>query len=315
MVKQRTMKSKYQSFDIVVAGELNADLILTGDITPTFNQVERLVNDANLTLGSSSAIFACGAARLGLRVAFLGKVGNDVYGNFVINELIKRNVATEGIISSNNEKTGLTVILNRGNDRAILTYPGTIATTQLGDLNTTLLENAHHLHLGGYYLLSRLKRNVPNLFKLAHRLGLTVSLDTNYDPTGQWDGGISNCLKHVDVFLPNERELLSVTRTKRIREAVSSLSQIVPILAVKMGKKGAMVFTTDGQYKGLPIKTDVVDSVGAGDSFDAGFIYGYLHHWEMQRIVNLACVCGSLSTLSVGGIEGQPTINQASRFL
>lgn len=309
------MKSNNQPFDIVIAGELNADLILTGDITPTFNQVERLANNATLTLGSSSAIFACGAARLGLRVAFLGKVGNDVFGKFVINELKKRNVATEGIITSNSEKTGLTVILNRDNDRAILTYPGTIATTLLGDINTTLLENAHHLHLGGYYLLARLKQSVPNLFRQAHRLGLTVSLDTNYDPTGQWDGGLSACLKHVDIFFPNERELLSVTKTRRIREAVSSLSQIVPILAVKMGEKGAMVYTKDGQYKGKSIKTDVVDSVGAGDSFDAGFIYGYLHHWEMQRIVNLACVCGSLSTQSVGGIEGQPTLEQASRFL
>lgn len=309
------MKNIKKRFDIVVAGELNADLLLTGDITPTFNQVERLANDATLTLGSSSAIFACGAARLGLRVAFLGKVGNDVFGNFVINELKKRGVATEGIITSGSEKTGLTMILNRGNDRAILTYPGTIATTQLGDLNSTLLENARHLHLGGYYLLSRLKPSVPKLFQQAHRLGLSVSLDTNYDPTEQWDGGIFKSLKHVDIFLPNKKELLSIKKTRNFHEAVSYLSQTVPILAVKMGEKGAMVYTKDGHTKGEPIKTNVVDSVGAGDSFDAGFIFGYLHHWEMQRIVNLACVCGSLSTQAAGGIAGQPTLEQALRLL
>ncbi len=309
------MKNIKKRFDIVVAGELNADLLLTGDITPTFNQVERLANDATLTLGSSSAIFACGVARLGLRVAFLGKVGNDVFGNFVINELKKRRVATEGIITTGSEKTGLTVILNRGNDRAILTYPGTIATMQLGDLNTTFLENARHLHLGGYYLLSRMKPSVPKLFQQAHRLGLTVSLDTNYDPTEQWDGGLFKSLKHVDIFLPNKRELLSITKTRNFREAVSSLSKTVPILAVKMGEEGAMVYTKDGHTKGESIKTNVVDSVGAGDSFDAGFIYGYLHHWEMQRIVNLACVCGSLSAQAAGGIAGQPTLEQALPLL
>lgn len=309
------MEKIKKRYDIVVAGELNADLLLTGDITPTFNQVERLANDATLTLGSSSAIFACGAARLGLRVAFLGKVGNDVFGNFVINELKKRHVATEGIITSGSEKTGLTVILNRGNDRAILTYPGTIATTHLDDLDTTLLENAHHLHLGGYFLLSRLKPNVPKLFLRAHRLGLTVSLDSNYDPTEQWDGGLSTSLKHIDIFLPNKRELLSIAKKRNFREAVSTLSQNVPILAVKLGEKGAMVYTKDGQYKGRSIKTHVIDSVGAGDSFDAGFIYGYLHHWDMQRSVNLACICGSLSTQAAGGIEGQPTLEQALQLL
>ncbi len=309
------MKNKTRKYDIVVVGELNADLILSGDITPTFNQVERLVTDATLTLGSSSAIFACGAARLGLKVAFLGKVGNDMFGKLVMNELKKRHVATEWIVTSASEKTGLTVILNRDADRAILTYPGTIATTQLDDLDKTILEKARHLHLGGYYLLNRLQRNVQTLFKQAHTLGLTVSLDTNYDPSEKWESGIANSLKYVDIFLPNERELLAITKERALPAAVASLSRILPVLAVKMGGKGAAVYTRDGHFKGKSIKTKVIDTVGAGDSFDAGFLYGYLHHWGLQRCVDLACVCGSLSTQAAGGIDGQPTIAQASSFL
>src|SRR6185436_18005345 len=72
-----------KAFDLVVVGELNADLILRGEVIPEFGQVEKLLDDATLALGSSSAIFACGAARLGLRVAFIGKVGDDEFGKFV----------------------------------------------------------------------------------------------------------------------------------------------------------------------------------------------------------------------------------------
>lgn len=113
-----------KNIDVVVVGELNADLILTGEVAPQFGQAEKLVDDATLTLGSSSAIFACGVARLGLRVAFIGKIGNDEFGRFVKGYLENRGVDTSGVVVDEGIKTGLSVILSRGNDRAILTYSG-----------------------------------------------------------------------------------------------------------------------------------------------------------------------------------------------
>ncbi|HUM28005.1 MAG TPA: carbohydrate kinase family protein, partial [Anaerolineales bacterium] len=139
-------------FDILVAGEINPDLILTGDVNPEFDQVEKLVTSATLTVGSSSVIFACGAARLGLRVAFIGVCGDDVFGRFMLAEMQKRNVNVDHVIIRTAGQTGLSVILNREADRAILTHPGLIADLQASDIADSLLAQTRHLHVASYFL-------------------------------------------------------------------------------------------------------------------------------------------------------------------
>jgi sugar/nucleoside kinase (ribokinase family) len=312
-----------RDFDVVVVGELNADLILWGDVTPAFGQVEKLIDDATLTLGSSSGIFACGAARLGLRVAFIGKVGDDVFGHFLKSNLEARGIHTSGLIVDPRLKTGLTVIFSRGahtgqggsDDRALLTYAGSIAALRYAEVDQALLARSRHLHLGSYFLLDGLRADVPRLFADAHAQGLTVSMDTNYDPTEQWDGGLPEALKHTDVFLPNETELCAITRQADPEAALSRLAQQVPLVAAKLGARGAL-----GQRGGEcawanPLAVKVVDTTGAGDTFDSGFVYGYLAGWPLARALQLGCVCGSLSTRAVGGTTGQPTLPEALALL
>src|SRR5512140_1081717 len=144
-------------YDILVAGEINPDLILTGDATPEFGQVEKLVDGATLAIGSSSAIFACGAARLGLSVAFLGVCGDDVFGRFMLEAMQQRGVDTSNVIVRAGGSTGLSVILNRASDRAILTFPGLIPALQASDIPNTLLQQARHLHVASYYLQEKLQ--------------------------------------------------------------------------------------------------------------------------------------------------------------
>lgn len=301
-------------FDILVAGEINPDLILTGDVKPEFDQVEKLVTSAALTVGSSSAIFACGAARLGLRVAFIGVCGDDVFGRFMLAEMQKRNVNVDHVIIRAAGQTGLSVILNREADRAILTHPGLIADLQASDIADSLLAQTRHLHVASYFLQTKLQPDLPGLFRRAHSLGLTTSLDTNYDPSEQWLG-FDELLTFTNVFLPNEAEAKSLTGAENADEAATRLQSKVEALAVKLGKDGALgIFESQRvQVKSIPVK--VVDTVGAGDSFDAGFIFGYLNNWEMEKSLRLACVCGALSTQRAGGTEGQPTLQEALKFL
>src|SRR5690349_18157432 len=169
-------------YDILVAGEINPDLILTGDVAPEFGQVEKLIDSATLTVGSSSAIFACGAARLGLRVAFIGACGDDLFGRFMLEEMQKHGVDIDHVVHTEGH-TGLSVILNRGVDRAILTYPGLIAALRASDISDSLLQKARHLHVASYFLQTALQPDLPHLFHRARALGLTTSLDTNYDPS------------------------------------------------------------------------------------------------------------------------------------
>ncbi len=299
-----------RDFDVIVVGELNADLILRGDVTPAFGQVEKIVDEATLTIGSSSAIFACGAARLGLRVAFIGKAGDDEFGRFMLRELQQRGIDTSGVVIDPHLPTGLSVILSRPSDRAILTHLGSIAALRFDEIDLSLLARARHLHLGSYYLLDTLRPDVPRLFDEAKARGLTISIDTNYDPMEQWAGGLHAALQRVDVFLPNETELLAITREDSIEAGLDRLAEI-PIVAVKLGARGAIARhgSEIAQAASIPVK--VVDTTGAGDSFDAGFVYAYLNGLDLPQAVRLACACGSLSTRAAGGTTAQATVKEA----
>jgi sugar/nucleoside kinase (ribokinase family) len=301
-------------FDILVAGEINPDLILTGNVTPEFGQVEKLVDSASLTIGSSSAIFACGAARLGLHVAFIGVCGDDIFGRFMLAEMQKRDVDVSRVIVRKDGQTGLTVILNQSADRAILTHLGLIPALRASDIPDESLRIARHFHVASYFLQKGLQPDLPALFQRAHKFGLTTSLDPNYDPTGVW-AGFDELLKVTNVFLPNEMEALSLTGQATIDLAADRLGSQAKSIGIKLGAEGALGVCNGEKVRVASIAVDVVDAVGAGDSFDAGFMYGYLNGWSLEQSLGLACACGALSTRRAGGTDGQPTMDEARKFL
>jgi sugar/nucleoside kinase (ribokinase family) len=301
-------------FDILVAGEINPDLILSGNITPEFGQVEKLIDSATLAVGSSSAIFACGAARLGLKVALIGVCGDDVFGRFMLDEMQKHGVDVSNVIIRSDGQTGLSVILTHQVDRAILTHSGLMSALRAADISHGLLCQAHRLHVASYFLQTELQPDLPALFQRARLLGLTTSLDTNYDPSEEWCG-FDELLAVTNVFLPNEAEAKSLTGTKNVDEAADRLGSRVEVAAIKLGADGALGIRSSQKVKVGSISVNVVDAIGAGDSFDAGFIYGYLQGWSLEKSLCLGTICGGLSTQQVGGTSGQPTLDEALKFL
>lgn len=303
-------------FDVVAIGEINADLILSGDVTPAFGQAEKLLDDARLVIGSSTAIFACGAARLGLRTAIIGKVGSDIFGRFMIDALDRRGVDTAGVVVDPDLPTGLSVILSRGADRAILTYPGAIPALRYSEIGLPIVRGARHLHLGSFFLLGALRPDVPRLFEEARKLGTTVSMDTNFDPAEAWNGGVREALRHVDVFLPNATEAKAIAGKSSAEEAISTFAESVPLVAVKLGAEGAIA--KHGSQPTITLAApavEVADAVGAGDCFDAGFLFGFLSGWDPRRSLQLGVACGSLSTRKAGGTDSQPDLEEAMRFI
>ncbi len=301
-------------FDILVAGEINPDLILNGDVEPAFGQIEKLVEGASLSIGSSSVIFACGAARLGLKVAFIGVCGEDVFGRYMLDEMQRADLDVSPVILRGDGQTGLSVILNRGEDRAILTHAGLMASLRADDVTDELLRQARHLHVASYFLQKDLQPGLPGLFTRARALGLTTSLDTNYDPGGLWHS-LDPLLAVTHVLMINEREALSLAVATDIHQAASLLGVKVDTLAIKLGAAGALGVRS-GQNATVPSpKVKVVDTVGAGDSFDAGFLYGYLNGWDLSRALRLGCACGALSTQKAGGTAAQPTLAEAMSYV
>jgi sugar/nucleoside kinase (ribokinase family) len=307
-------------FDILVAGEINPDLILSGNVTPAFGQVEQLVDSAVLTIGSSSAIFACAAARLGLKVAFVGVCGADIFGRFMLDELSRRGVDVAGVIVDPAQPTGLSVILNQpGGDgspggRAILTHPGAIYCLRAEQVTHDLLQKAAHLHIASYFLQTALQPGLPELFQRAHALGLTTSLDTNWDPSGMWSG-VDQLLDRVDVFLPNRSEALAISRASDLKSALQILSRKCRVVAVKCGQDGAQARRGDAAARAAALPVEVVDTVGAGDTFDAGFLFGCLNSWSLEKTLALAATCGSLSTRQAGGTSAQPSLEEAMQYV
>jgi len=307
-------KTFMKPFDILVAGEINPDLILMGDVIPAFNQTEKLVDSATLAIGSSSAIFACGGARLGLKVAFIGVCGDDIFGRFMLVEMQQRGVDVSNVIVHSDRQTGLSVILNQDADRAILTHPGLIAALRASDISYSLLSRARPLHIASYFLQTNLQPDLPNLFRRAQAFGLTTSLDPNYDPSEMWTG-FDELLPVTNVLLPNEKEAISLSGESNVDLAADRLGSRVETLGIKLGAEGALGVRNGGKVRVASIPVKVIDTVGAGDSFDAGFLYGYLNGWSLEKSLRMGCVCGALSTQSAGGTAGQPTLSEALAFL
>jgi sugar/nucleoside kinase (ribokinase family) len=299
-------------FDLLVVGEINPDLIMRGpDVAPAFGQAEKLVDDARLTIGSSSVIMACGAARLGLRMAFIGVVGDDEFGRFMLRAMAEQDIDTSCCVVDPALSTGMSVILSQPHDRAILTHVGAIAALRADQVDRQMLRRARHLHVGSYFLLDALRPGLPALYAEAHEAGLTTSLDTNWDPSGTWDGGLSQLLPHCDVFIPNEAEARHIARQENLDAALDALAAQVPTIAVKLGAEGGLARQGEQTVRAPSLAVQVLDTTGAGDSFDAGFLYGYLYGWSLARSLRLACACGSLSTRASGGTDGQPTLDEA----
>jgi len=296
--------------DVLVLGELNADLILQGDVEPAWGQAEKLIDDATLTLGSSSAIFACGVARLGLQVAFAGVVGDDPLGRFCREQLVARGVDTSGVVVDPQERTGMTVILQRPDDRAMLTFPGAITSLTPERVAPELLAATRHVHVGSYYLQTGLQQGLPALFASVRRRGATTSLDTNWDPSGQWSG-LDALLAETDIFLPNEVEACAIAGTEDWWTALDTLAALVPTVVIKRGAEGAAAAQGDDRVERKAPRVQIVDAVGAGDSFDAGFVYGMLRGWRFEEALRLAIACGALSTREAGGTAGQASLDEA----
>ena len=312
--------------DVYVIGDINPDiLVIGGDVVPEFGQVEKLVGTIRLTVGGSSAITACGLARLGLRVAHGGVVGDDILGHAVLESLRNRGVDGSTVTVDPAIPTGATLHLGTGDDRAMLTATGTIDRLRAEEVPREILPHVRHIHAGSTAIQPRLRPGLPDLFREARAAGVTSSFDTNWDPERRWDG-IDPMLAAADVFLPNEREAALISGVGDPLEAAQALvarasaagrePEAGPLtVVVKLGAEGALAVHGDEALRVPADQVEVVDATGAGDSFDAGFLYGFIKGRPLAECLALGVACGSLSVRAIGGVEGQATLEEAEGLL
>jgi sugar/nucleoside kinase (ribokinase family) len=303
-------------FDVTVVGELNLDLILYGLPEELAPERELLADRLSLTLGSSSAIFAHNLCALGSKVGFISRIGDDPLGQISIERLAAGGVDVSKVRRvSGPTSTGLTVILPRRSFRNILTYPGTMFELCYEDLDLDYLASTRHFHLSSFFLHRALRPRIPELFKVMKARGLTTSLDTNDDPEDRWGEDLGEVLRHVDVFLPNDREAKKIAGESDLESAVKKLAAMVPVVAVKLGPDGAMAQRGNERFTSPPLDVKAVDPVGAGDSFDAGFLYQFVRGADLPTCLAYGNVAGAFSTTQPGGTEAFRDRKQLQAFL
>lgn len=300
-----------KKFDIAIAGEINLDLILSGLPNEMPRERELLADSFTMTLGSSSAILAHNLAYLGAKVGFVSIVGPDPLGAIALDHLRRAGVDLSKTLNSHSgSNTGVTVLLAHPTDRHILTYPGTMSEMTVDDLDLAYLASASHFHLSSLFLQKGMQKGLPKLFRQLKEAGLTLSLDTNDDPEDQWQSGLQELLSAVDIILPNEAEACRMTGKHDVELAAEELAQKVPIVAIKCGSRGALVRFRGRRCLVPSPRVTPVDTIGAGDSFNAGFLRAYLAGGAPEDCATEANRVAALSTLRAGGIAAftDPTL-------
>jgi sugar/nucleoside kinase (ribokinase family) len=301
---------------ILVIGELNVDLIVTGLASlPTFGQ-ELTCTGFSRALGSSSAIFARALAGLGAQVDFMGKVGNDDNGRFMLAQLHEIGIGTQNVLVDPTIQTGVTISLTYPHEKAQITYLGSIADYRLSDVNLGVLGDYTHLHMASVYLQTGLRPAFPELLRRARNLGLTTSLDPGWDPEEAWNGVLQEALSAVNILFVNEHEVRAMAKMASVRQAASSLARNVELVVAKLGADGALLADRSGRLEIPALPVQVVDTTGAGDSFNAGFIYGYiLEGGSKAEALRFANACGAIAVTRVGGASSVPAASEVEIFL
>lgn len=305
--------------DVLVVGDLNVDLIMNKiNKVPQFGE-EQMAKEMDLTMGGSTAIFACNIAKLGSKVEFVSKLGDDSFGKFLLDKLTSNNVGTGSIITDNSLRTGATIIFFIDDDRMMVTYPGSMEHLSVHEISDEILQSSRHIHTSAIFFQPLLKKGLTQLFERAKKLGLSTSMDTQWDPNEAWDIDLENILPNLDFFLPNEEEFIHLTGKPDLDRALNSLAHHDTCFIIKRGEKGVLMFHKGKRtaLKSLPIPK-IADTIGAGDSFNAGFIHAYLKGLSLDECLEFGNKTAAVSTTAAGGITAiesyQQVLEKAKEF-
>lgn len=296
--------------NVILIGDINIDLALKGvkDLLNIKMGAELEISEYNLNIGGSGFNFIKTLSSFGVKVDLYGKIGADVFGQS-IKKYLKKEKISNSLITDPEIKTGMTATVPIKNNRFFLTYNGGNEHLSINDLDLKKILRFQHVHLSSYYLLKSLQPDYLTLLKtIKSNKNITISFDTGFDPSENWQSkNIFEILKHIDIFLPNEVEALSLTKSKNIENAINMLSEYCPIVVIKLGNKGLVAKCkkniNDGIVYMKPYDVEVVDTACCGDSCDAGFIYGFLKNYSFESSLDLANGCGSLQASKLGSYK------------
>lgn len=301
----------------LVIGDLNVDLIATDIDGPLEKGSEVTARNHFLDIGGSGGVFTAVLSELGIKTYIISKIGNDFFGDYLIQRLNGHGAGTDKILIEESRDTGVTISLSYAEDKIQISSVEMVKKFNISDIIFEGLVNIKHVHFSSYYMMNALQDDYINIIKgIKKRYGnITFSMDTNDDPSNKWSSEIYNILPHIDIFFVNKKEALMITKKENIDDALEKLSKTVKTVVIKLGIEGYMAKNNGTFYKGNPLNVDFKDSTGAGDNFDAGFIYGFLNNMGPVKSLNIGNICGAKSVEYLGGAGTKEKFNKINSLI
>ena len=304
-----------KKWDVYVYGDVNIDLVIPNvDKFPLAGQ-EDVVDIMDTFVGGGAAVFTLGIGKLGLKPVFQGTIGNDCYGDFIRKEFRAQNIDDSLLVTSQDNKTGISISFTNEKDRSFLTYRGTNDEIEISKIALDQVTKARHIHLTSYMGRKNHQAYLKILKKIKQTGDITVSFDVGWDDSGEWYKGIYDLFPYIDLLFMNETEAVHYSGLATAEEAIVDFGKTCPLVVAKLGKDGSIAWSNDQQYEAKAYPVKAIDTTGAGDSFNAGFVYGFLKGKSVEACLSYANGCGALSVTALGGNTGFPVEKQLNQFI
>jgi sugar/nucleoside kinase (ribokinase family) len=275
-----------------------------------------LVDTMELHTGGCASNTGIALAKIGIETVIIGKVGDDGFGDFMVNELSKWGADCSGIVREKSVGTSATMVLvHSDGERSFIHYIGANAALTEDDVNFDVIAKSKILHIAGTFLMPAFDGEpTARVLKKAKEMGVKTSLDTCWDSKGRWMSLLEPCLPYVDYAVPSIEEARMCTGQHDPADVAKVfMDKGVGVVALKMGDQGCYIRSKDVELR-IPIyKVDAIDALGAGDAYAAGFLAGLVNGWDLEKTGKFANAVGAFCVTSLGattGIKDQATIEQ-----
>lgn len=284
-------------------GALNLDKIYRVDKIPKADE-EGFVKDLQLFPGGSAANTIVGLARLGIRTAYIGKVGDDAEGGILLEDLKREGVDTRAVIKARGRSGTAIIFVDDSGNRAILVDPGVNDTIRYEEIDLDFVKNFRLIHLTSFICKNGFE-SFNSQKKIVDEFEL-VSFDPGMPYAERGKAEMMQILRRTTIFLPNKAEIEKMFGMNYMDAAEECLSLGIEVVAVKLGEKGCWIRSGNKEFTVPAYRVKAIDTTGAGDAFNAGFLYGYLTGKDIETCGKIGNYVASLCIQKIGARAGLP---------
>lgn len=305
-------------YEVTCLGILVADVV--GKPIDTYPERGRLnlVERMELHSGGCAANTGVSLAKIGIKTAVIGKVGNDGFGDFLVQVLQKHGIDTRGVKRDEKEATSATMVMvHSDGERSFLHYIGANAALRLEDVDMDIVRQSKVLHVAGALVMPGIDGEpTAELLRRAKEMGVITSFDTVWNTSSGWMQTVKPCLPYVDYMIPSIEEAKMLTG----KEDPEDIAQVflehgVKVVGLKMGERGCYIRTRDMKLAIPRYQVQAVDALGAGDAFAAGFLTGVVKGWDLEQTGRFANAVGALCVTALGATTGVRSLEETLEFM